>query len=288
MDAIPGSIFANAETADFCWAFRSHPGSHRSENEDMVGSYAPEDDPDRGPLFVVADGMGGHAAGEVASRIAVQTILEEWVVRTSAGRGGQMLRSAARAANTAVFAASLDAGQRGMGTTLVALALDGGRAHIAHVGDSRAYLVRGGQCTQLTADHSRVAEMLRMRLITAEQAATHPARSQLTRSLGFEPTVQVDLKRVDLKPGDGFLLCSDGVWDLVPGSEIAQIVGSLEPADATETIIARTLERGAPDNVTTLVVKMGDHVSGPEVSSAGMGSLLSRVRERLPGLFTGG
>lgn len=288
MDATPGTIAANAENEQFSWAFRSHPGLVRAENEDSVGAFAPEDAEERGALFVVADGMGGHAAGEVASRIAAQTLLEEWVARPT-GRANQVLRGAARAANSAVFAASLDVGRRGMGTTLVALAIAGGEAHVAHVGDSRAYLVRAGQCTQLTADHSRVAEMLRMRLISAEQAARHPARSQLTRSLGFEPAVQVDLKRVEVRAGDGFVLCSDGVWDLVSSAELAETVEGQPPAKAAETIIERALERGAPDNVTVIVVRLSAEFRAAESGAGGAGaSLLSRVRDRLPSLFSGG
>ena len=160
-----------------------------------------------------------------------------------------------------------------MGTTLVALALVGGEAFVANVGDSRAYHVRGGTCSQLTTDHSRVGEMLRMRLITPEQAAHHPARSQLTRSLGGEPAVQVDLVNKDLAVGDVFVLCSDGLWDLVSRREIADAVGA-GPADAAETLIASALDRGAPDNVTVVVVHVLEgHAIAPERPR----SLLSRL-----------
>src|SRR5439155_9805764 len=152
----------------------------------------PDDSWDRGMLFGLADGMGGHAAGEVASRVAVETVLQRWT-EGSGGQPHQALRAAVRDANAAVYDAAMEEGRRGMGTTLTALTLSGREAIIAHIGDSRAYLVRGRTCTQLTADHSRAAEMVRMKLITPEQAANHPARSMLTRSLGGQPAVQIDI-----------------------------------------------------------------------------------------------
>jgi PPM family protein phosphatase len=252
--AIPGLIAAHAELDELSWAFRSHPGMVRPDNEDCVGAYAPADLEERGCLFVVADGMGGHAAGEVASRLAVENVLQNWT--TASSTGNQALRSAVRTANGTVFGASLDNEHRGMGTTLTALALSGGEALVAHVGDSRAYQVRGDQCSQLTADHSRVGEMLRMRLITPEQAAHHPARSQLTRSLGFAPSVQVDLARADIRPEDAFVLCSDGLWDLVSRAEIAMAVSVPSADEAAESLLRHALDRGAPDNVTVVVIRV--------------------------------
>jgi protein phosphatase len=248
------------------WAIRSDVGVVRTENEDFVGAYAPSEPEDRGPLFVIADGMGGHAAGEVASRIAVETVFDEWT-SGPAGPSRQALRSAVRAANSAVFAASLDSETRGMGTTIVSLALSGREAFTAHVGDSRAYLIRNGQCSQLTADHSRVGEMLRSRLITPEQAAHHPARSMLTRSLGHDPGVQIDLTRTELEPGDCFVLCSDGLWDLVSRVEIGEAAASAAADDAAETLLRIALERGAPDNVTVLVVRVNSVLAAPAADS---------------------
>ena len=158
-----------------------------------------------------------------------------------------------------------DTGRRGMGSTLTALALAGREAVIAHIGDSRAYLVRSGQASQLTADHSRVGEMLRMRLITAEQAARHPARSMLTRSLGTEPMVQIDLVRQAAELGDVFVLCSDGLWDSVARGEIAQLAGgggedeARTPAAAAASLIELALKRDAPDNVTVAVIRLLAH-----------------------------
>jgi protein phosphatase len=245
---------------------RSDVGVVRAENEDFIGAYAPEEVEDRGPLFVVADGMGGHAAGEVASRIAVETVFEEWTAGPAAPPK-QALRAGIRAANAAVFAASLDEEFRGMGTTMVALALAGSEAFVGHVGDSRAYLIRSEVCSQLTADHSRVGEMLRSRLITPEQAANHPARSMLTRSLGHDPGVQVDLGRTELEPGDCFVLCSDGLWDLVARPEIARAAAANAVDDIAGELLRTALERGAPDNVSVIVVRINSVLTPPAAAA---------------------
>jgi protein phosphatase len=167
-----------------------------------------------------------------------------------------------RAANVAVYDAALEHGRRGMGTTLTALTLAGTEAVVANVGDSRAYLVRGDECMPLTTDHSRAAEMVRMKLITPEQAAAHPARSMLTRSLGADPTVQVDIARADLRRDDTFVLCSDGLWDVVGRADLVAVCRALGspspsmPADAAATLVDLAVKRGTADNVTALVVRV--------------------------------
>ena len=256
-----GRLASHAVLAKLAWAIRSEPGDVRPHNEDCAGAYAPttpDDAWDRPPLFVVCDGLGGHAAGEVASRTAVDAMLASWQSGQAAAPHRD-IRAAARAANTAVYDAALDQGQRGMATTLTALCLCGTDLVVAHVGDSRAYLVRDGQCTQLTADHSRVGEMLRLGLITADQAASHPARSQLTRSVGSEPIVQVDIVRQPIQRHDVLVLCTDGLWDMVARPEIAALAadaraGASAVTTVADQLTALALERGSPDNVTVLVV----------------------------------
>jgi serine/threonine protein phosphatase PrpC len=279
-----GRLDAHAVLAKLSWALCSEPGDVRPHNEDFAGAYAPtvpEDAWDRGPLWVVADGMGGHEAGEVASRMAVETLLEAWTTGP-AGPPPNALRSGVRAANTAVHEASMDTGRRGMGTTLTALTLAGREAIIAHVGDSRAYVVRGGQCSQLTTDHSRVGELLRMRLITPEQAANHPARSMLTRSLGGELIVQVDLVKERVGRGDVFVLCSDGMWDMVARPDIAETVGAIgsddlpTAADAANRLAHIALKRGATDNVTVVLVQVTS--DQPIAASGARRSLFRRGR----------
>ena len=261
MTTPPGmSAAAGADLPELSWALRSHPGAVREDNEDFVGAYVPHVVEDHGSLFVLCDGMGGHAAGEVASRMAVETALTTWTTSSPAPTQSA-IRSAIRSANSAVFAASLDAETRGMGTTCTALSLSGSQAYIGHVGDSRCYQVHRGQCSQLTADHSRVGEMLRMRLITPEQAAHHPARSQLTRSLGSAPGVQVDVVRAPIHKDDSFVLCCDGVWDLISRQEIAHACAIASVADGSEHLISLALERGAHDNVTVLIVRVNGEIT---------------------------
>jgi PPM family protein phosphatase len=277
-----GSLRASGTFAKFAFGLVSETGPMRDHNEDCAGAFvstAPDDAWDRGPVFILADGMGGHAAGEVASRLAVETILDRWT------RGDPLtppsgLRAAVRAANEEIMDTAREPGKRGMGTTLTALALAGREAHVAHVGDSRAYLVRDGVCQQLTNDHSRVGEMLRMKLITPEQAATHPARSQLTQSLGADPLVRVDLIREQLHAGDVFVLCCDGLWDVVTRAEIAEAAAELgttlrHASELAEHLVDTAIKRESADNVTALVV----HVTSDQpVPPAVRRSLFSRRR----------
>jgi serine/threonine protein phosphatase PrpC len=266
-----GRLAAHGLLAKLSWALRSEPGDIRPHNEDFAGAFAPtipDDAWDRGPLFVVADGLGGHAAGEVASRTAVEATLASWT-NGAPPAPHQALRSAARGANLAVYDAALERGRRGMATTLTALTLAGREAIVAHVGDSRCYLVRGDACSQLTADHSRVGEMLRLGLLSPEQAANHPGRSMLTRTVGTEAAVQVDLVRQATDPGDTFVLCSDGLWDAVARHEIAEVVGAIGTrevptvVDAADRLVFLALEREAPDNVTVLVVRVSTDMPIP-------------------------
>jgi len=258
-----GNLWAKGSSSLLSFGVCSDAGPSRADNEDYAVAYTPGDpsEPwDRGPLFVVADGMGGHAAGEVASRVAVETLVEHWTT-TPFDQPGAALRSAVRAANLAVIDASAAPGRSGMGTTLTALTLNGTEAFIAHVGDTRAYLVRGETCTQLTTDHSRVGEMLRMRLITPEQAANHPARSQLTRSLGAAPGCQVDIVRTPVHKGDTFVLCCDGVWDMLSRQDIAAACALPDVGEAADRLIAQSLERGATDNVSVIVVRVTGEIA---------------------------
>jgi protein phosphatase len=259
-----GVMAGHALLAKLAWAFRSDPGSVRDHNEDCAGAFAPtipDDAWDRGPLFVVADGLGGHAAGELASRMAIDTALAAWTDGAPAAPHAA-LRSAIRRANVAVFDAAIEAHTRGMATTCTALTLAGREAIVGHVGDSRCYLARRDTVSQLTNDHSRVGEMLRAGLLSPEQAANHPARSMVTRTVGTEPTVHVDLVRQGTEAGDTFVLCSDGLWDVVARHEIGQVAADIGTprvptvVDAADRLVDLALGRGTPDNVTVLVVRV--------------------------------
>jgi protein phosphatase len=259
-----GSLAAHAMLAKLGWALRSEPGDVRPHNEDYAGAFAlttPDDAWDRGPLFVVCDGLGGHAAGEVASRTAVEVVLDSWK-DGSPSAPHQGLRAAVRKANVAVYDAALERGRHGMATTLTALTLAGREAILAHVGDTRCYLIRRDTVSQLTSDHSRVGEMLRAGLLTPEQAATHPARSMITRTVGSDPAVQVDVVRQPTEAGDTFVLCSDGLWDVVARHEIGEVAGGIGSSgvptvtDAAERLVELALDRHTADNVTVAVVRI--------------------------------
>jgi PPM family protein phosphatase len=272
-DAGNGTLRAGAVMGKFSWGFSSDPGPTRDHNEDFVAARVPttpDDSWDRPPLFALADGMGGHAAGEVASRVAVETVLETYAT-ASVGGLPQMLRSAVRAANLAVTDASHTQGRHGMGTTMLLAGLSGREAVLAHVGDSRAYLVRGESCMQLTNDHSRVGEMVRMRMISPEQAAHHPARSQLTRSLGGDPFVQVDLVKQPLETGDVLVLCSDGLWDVIDRLELMAIAAGLNTKETptalevADRLVSDSVKRGATDNVSVVVIHLTSELPIPPI-----------------------
>jgi protein phosphatase len=225
----------------------SHVGLVRSGNEDAF-LVAP-------PLFAVADGLGGHQAGEIASSIAIDTLLEN----APRSADAKALGRAARQANAAVIqAAESGRGRAGMGTTLTAAMVDGTRIAVAHVGDSRAYLLHYGQLEQLTADHSMVADLVRQGQLTAEEGRNHPNRSVITRALGSDPNMLADTFEVEAAPGDRLLLSTDGLTSMVPDAEIERVLaGENSAATCVEVLIDRALAAGGHDNVTAVVVDIG-------------------------------
>ncbi len=222
-------------------AARTDAGCQRQRNEDNFWM-----SPDQ-RVFAVADGMGGHAAGEVASNVALDTI------RASL-QAGASIDSAINLANTAVREhAASNPDLSGMGTTLTLLSIVG-LPTIGHVGDSRAYRLRAGTLDMLTDDHSLVAELMRAGRLTPEQAATHPRRSIITRALGADESINVDLVPVDIQEGDRLLLCSDGLPTMVSAEAIASVLG--EPTDVTEvaqSLIHFANTAGGDDNITVIV-----------------------------------
>jgi len=235
------------------WGEQSDIGRQRSSNQDCCGMGVAPGDGAR--IWVVADGMGGHAGGETASRLAVEAALASF----AAGSGAleERLRQAIGAANRAVIeAASRDRELTGMGTTAVALAASGDDAqlYVANVGDSRAYRVRRGRIEQLTRDHSVVAEMVRRGMITEDEATLHPRRHEVLRSLGFEPELDVDVDAVEFAAGDTFLLCSDGLTGVVDDAEIAALCAKRRPSEAARALVDAANARGGPDNITVQVI----------------------------------
>lgn len=236
----------------------SDVGCVRELNEDS-GTYIKPDDPEllasKGLLIVVADGMGGHSAGEVASGLAIDVITRSYY--DDRGDPRSALEKAFHEANSAIYtAAEKDASKTGMGTTCTALVLQNGSAVSAHIGDSRLYLVREGSIYLMTEDHSAVMEMVKAGLITLEQARHHPEKNVILRAMGSHAEVEVTTwqEPFPVKAGDRFLLCSDGLYDLVEDEEIKRIVMLSEPQTACENLITLAKERGGHDNITVGIV----------------------------------
>jgi serine/threonine protein phosphatase PrpC len=236
----------------------SEAGPHREINEDTIGAFIPSEAlavERKGYLYVVADGMGGQLAGEVASATAVSTLRDEYYSPSSHSRVEPALRQAVQAANLRVHdLAHRHAEYRSMGTTLTTVALAGDCAYVAHVGDSRAYHWRRGQLKLLTSDHSEAAELVRMRILRPDRVRDHPGRNVLTRSIGSTLISRPDFLRQPLATGDRFVLCSDGLWSELEDAEIAEIVGDRSSAEACRELIDLVLARGCPDNASVQVV----------------------------------
>lgn len=232
----------------------THVGRRRARNEDSLAVAEQPRRPDRGVLCAVADGMGGHAAGHVASRLAVETVVQSYF--EAGGEARTALAAAVQQANLAVWReAGADPARQGMGTTLVCAALLGRRALLANVGDSRAYLVAGPVVRQLTRDHTWVADQVAQGRLSAEAAERHPYRNVLTRSLGELQEVEVDLFELELEPGAALLLCSDGLTRHVEPEAIRAVVVAEPPQRAAERLVALANERGGTDNVSVIVVR---------------------------------
>lgn len=220
-------------------------------------------------LFVVADGMGGHAGGEYASAIAVNTV-EEIVTSMElqpdtpddpdpVEMTRQKLVHAIRLAGRRIFEKAREQPEyHGMGTTVVVLLIEQGNAFIAHVGDSRIYMLREGRIEQVTEDHSLIAEKIRHGLITPEEAKSHRMRNVITRSLGYQEDVEVDLQVRALRRGDHFLLCSDGLSGHVNLDEIGDFLGKHGPQDAARRMIGLACDRGGEDNITAVITRVDE------------------------------
>ena len=230
------------------WGARSDVGLVRGHNEDSFLL--------RTPLFVVSDGMGGHAAGEVASSIAVETIGE----RAPGTADDVLLGAAVEAANANVIkAAEEGVGKPGMGCTATAVLIEKNHMAVAHVGDSRAYVLHHGTLVRITHDHSYVEELVDAGEITADEARTHPSRSIITRALGSDPDMYADHFSLEVNDGDRIILCSDGLSSMISDSEIESLaVSSATPQQAADNLVAAALTAGGADNVTVVVVDVVD------------------------------
>jgi protein phosphatase len=247
---------------------KTDTGRQRRSNEDSY--YASP------PLFAVADGMGGARAGEVASRILVET-LESGL--GDVGADEQRLAERVREANQRIHDLALrDSERAGMGTTATAAYVGEDGVAVAHVGDSRAYRWRGGELEQVTRDHSLVEELRRRGKLTAEEAEDHPQRSVITRALGPEAAVDVDTVTVPAQAGDAFLLCSDGLTGMVPEDRIGELLGEAKTLEeAGRRLIREANDRGGRDNITVVLFRV-DEVDAPREAADGA----TRVRMTAP------
>lgn len=245
------------------FAQRTDIGLKRQLNEDSVVSFLPEDQQEmesKGILFVVADGLGGHTRGEVASQLAVNTIRDVYYQQGSDDLEAS-LRLAVEQANARIYEENTSkspkpAPEKMMGTTCVAAVVRGDTLYVANVGDSRAYIVRDGQAQQISLDHSPVAQLLREGLITKEQAVDHPDRNKIYRCLGEKEVVEVDTFSEKVQTGDLLLLCTDGLSTLVAEEDLVGIVQQYEPQESVQRLIERANEMGGRDNITAVVARV--------------------------------
>ena len=238
---------------------RTDIGRARGRNED---AYLVRD-----PLFAVADGMGGHRGGNVASKVALEAI-RAFDVDGTDGESTSALVKDIRTANETVLArGEADRDLRGMGTTITALLLQGEHATIAHVGDSRAYRLRDGALEQLTEDHTLVHQLVEEGRITADQAGRHPQRSILTRAVGVEPSVDVDASTIELQPGDRLMLCTDGLTGMLSDDAIREVLaGEEDPQHASDRLVEAANAAGGDDNITVVVIDVLDASPAPEAA----------------------
>jgi len=228
----------------YVWASATHQGMLREQNEDSVFPTS-SGESDSSVLAIVADGMGGHVAGEVASRIALNAAASsELGAADRVAAGNRAIREeVAREPNL-----------EGMGTTMTLLEIEDDVATIGHIGDSRAYLLRDGGFSQITEDHTVAAEYVAQGQLSPEEAATHPQRHMLLRTLGLTRFVNVDEIKLDLSPGDRLLLCSDGLTEMVPDARIAKSLASGTPDEVVWKLVELANGAGGVDNITVVVV----------------------------------
>jgi PPM family protein phosphatase len=267
-----------AARADFDLALLSDPGTDRPGNEDACGHFI---DGPQTVLFVVADGIGGYEGGEIASRMAVDITIDGYRESPPAWGAAKRLQRAVQRANIEIHNRALVVPElRRMGTTLTATVVEGGRLSAAHVGDCRLYLVRRGRISQLTKDHTVIAERVRMGLMSAARARNHPERSALNRSLGHDLIVSVDRISIALLQGDRVLVCSDGLYNVLEEHELEHLLRLDEAAAACKALIEAANARGTADNLTAAVFMMNGATPFAETGGG------ARWREWLRRLFS--
>jgi PPM family protein phosphatase len=252
-EELTGCITFRGDSLRIECGVRSDSGKIRSSNED---SYIANT---KSAIFLVADGMGGHAAGEIASRMAASAVEEVLSGDGSEFTTEQLLQFAVQKANTSVFETQRVKPEcRGMGSTLTVLAFRDNQYYVAQVGDSRAYLLRDGSLNQLTQDHSLVWPLYKSAIISKEDISRHPQKNLITRSIGTQPQVEADLQRGEAFAGDVFMLCSDGLTDVLFDQDIQNLLtrNSRNPQELSELLVDAANAGGGPDNITAVVVRL--------------------------------
>ncbi len=236
-------------------------GCHRTENEDYYCYAEPESDAEferKGRIAIVADGMGGHEGGQIASAIAVEKLRDAYLADASADPREALVAAFAEAHRAVQEYAREHPGLQGMGTTCTCAVVQGGELYYGHVGDSRLYLIRGSEVSPLTEDHSYVRRLVREGALTPEQAEVHPDRNILTAALGMPGAVPAYFSEtpVRLEGGDVILLCTDGLHGLVSDQELGEVAGRLSPAEACRELVRRAKNRGGFDNMTIQILRV--------------------------------
>jgi len=252
----------------------THPGRKRSSNQDFVTFFEPENPEDiteSGSLYIVADGVGGAAQGDRASRYAAQKVLHDYYRNPKAGVG-ERLRVALRQAGNEIYNFAERRGEFRMATTMVAAVIRDDLLTVANVGDSRAYLFRDGVVRQISRDHSLVGEMVREGVMTPEEARRSKMKNRITRSLGGETNVDVDVYRdISIQLGDKILLCSDGFSQYATPEEIAQLLSQGRPEEISGRLIDFSLKRGGSDNISTILIEIAPESSEDDTEHSGRG-----------------
>lgn len=242
------------------YAAKTDVGLKRTHNEDSFACYEPDDGSidSKGSFFVIADGMGGHAAGEVASKLTVDLMIDVFKAEEN-NDVSFFLKNIFIRTNAEIFRKARNTHKlNGMGTTCTAMIIKNNQAFIAHVGDSRAYIIREGKINQLTEDHSLVWEMMKAGIIDKDQIKQHPQRNVITRSMGFELSVETDIitPPLELMSGDKLILCSDGLNGMVTDEVINNVASSYKPEKACNELVKIANSNGGSDNVTLIIVKV--------------------------------
>jgi PPM family protein phosphatase len=259
----------------------SDPGTQTGINQDACRmAEASGGSPRPRALFGVADGMGGLPHGRFASNLALQLFFESFV-RESRSRTETALRRSMEEAHFGLQQAMQQLGIPAMGTTLTAVCAEGPHVDLVHIGDSRAYLIRGGRAVGLTHDHSTAGELVRMRILAPEKVRGHARRSELTRGLGLGLFIQPEIHRVEVRDGDRIILCTDGVWSVVEDPELAEISAANEsPLEAGRTLVDLAMERGSEDNVSAVVIAWKGLPAGEPRPHGWIGELQRKIFNR--------